>query len=241
MSAKLCLLCSKDFPRFIRIDGVKKNLQHRKYCLECSPFGKHNTRQLAGATHRPKSDPGVRVVEWRKRVKQRAVIYKGGCCIVCGYLRCVAALSFHHTDPTKKDFNISGSTRAWCAIKLELDKCVLLCHNCHCEVHHGTLSLDAHMFKNPTPNQGDRLLSQAGISPRTRPRKTCPDCGSKKSAASARCRKCAAKTNPGCQARIAWPPSAELLKMVEVDSFLAIGRRLGVSDNAVRKHLRNHS
>lgn len=43
---KKCEKCGKDFPTWIKIDGVKRNLHSRKYCLECSPFGKHNRKQL---------------------------------------------------------------------------------------------------------------------------------------------------------------------------------------------------
>ena len=71
-------------------------------------------------------------------VKLRAVAYKGGCCLLCGYSKCVEALCFHHLDPAQKEFTISGShARAWAKIQKELDKCVLLCVRCHLEVHAG--------------------------------------------------------------------------------------------------------
>ena len=73
----------------------------------------------------------------RKKIKEMAVEYKGGKCICCGYNKCIGALEFHHLDPNGKDFNISakGITRAWSKVKEELDKCVLLCANCHRELH----------------------------------------------------------------------------------------------------------
>jgi hypothetical protein len=73
----------------------------------------------------------------RKRLKQEAVTYKGGCCSRCKYNNCLSALEFHHTDPTKKDFSISTSSnsRSWEKIKNELDKCILVCANCHREIH----------------------------------------------------------------------------------------------------------
>ena len=73
----------------------------------------------------------------RKNLKQKAVDYKGGKCERCGYSRCVRALQFHHLDPEEKDFGISqkGLTRPWSVIQTELDKCLLLCSNCHAEVH----------------------------------------------------------------------------------------------------------
>lgn len=72
----------------------------------------------------------------RKDIKSLAVEHKGRKCQICGYDRSNQALQFHHLDPSKKDFNISnGNTRSWEAIKQELEKCILLCANCHTEVH----------------------------------------------------------------------------------------------------------
>ena len=57
---------------------------------------------------------------------------------MCGYNKCVASLDFHHEDPTKKEYGISsnGSTISWEKLKIELDKCILLCANCHRELHY---------------------------------------------------------------------------------------------------------
>ena len=62
--------------------------------------------------------------------------YKGGKCVVCGYDRCVDALTFHHIDG-HKEFGIAarGYTRSWSAVKAELDRCILVCANCHTEIH----------------------------------------------------------------------------------------------------------
>jgi len=72
----------------------------------------------------------------RKALKQRAIDLMGGSCRICGYDRCVSALEFHHPDAMDKDFTISTRT-SWKAIQVELRKCVLLCSNCHREVHEG--------------------------------------------------------------------------------------------------------
>ncbi len=83
------------------------------------------------------------VVDWRKRTKLKLVEYKGGCCQApgCGYKKCVEALTFHHTDPSKKDFHISGKSWSFERLKDEVEKCLLLCSNCHIEVHAGVLIL----------------------------------------------------------------------------------------------------
>jgi hypothetical protein len=73
----------------------------------------------------------------RKKVKLLLVQYKGGKCEQCGYNKCVAALEFHHLDPTQKDFGIgaNGHTLALAKLKQEVDKCILVCSNCHREIH----------------------------------------------------------------------------------------------------------
>jgi len=79
----------------------------------------------------------------RFKKKRKAIEYKGGKCIVCGYSRCARALAFHHLDPLTKSFSISSNHgRKWATIQEELDKCVLLCQNCHAEVHEGIIDLD---------------------------------------------------------------------------------------------------
>jgi 5-methylcytosine-specific restriction endonuclease McrA len=72
-----------------------------------------------------------------------AIEYKGGCCQECGYNRCFEALEFHHLEPTQKDSGISqkGYARSWEKVKNEIEKCVLLCANCHREFHSGKLQL----------------------------------------------------------------------------------------------------
>lgn len=73
----------------------------------------------------------------RKILMQKAINYKGGKCKICGYKKSTRALSFHHINPKDKEFGISekGITRAWNKIQKELDKCILLCANCHAEIH----------------------------------------------------------------------------------------------------------
>ena len=96
---------------------------------------KHIVTKEKLTTEEKKAHRVVDVVSWRQRRKVELVEYKGGCCMLCGYKKCTRALTFHHLDPTKKDFTISG--KSWSAEKLkaEADKCILLCANCHIEEH----------------------------------------------------------------------------------------------------------
>jgi hypothetical protein len=109
--AKTCKYCDKEF-KFDR-----KNGKRRTICNSCS------------------------VVKYRQNIKKKALLYKGGKCEICGYNTCNEALEFHHKDPNQKDFGIShkGYVKSWEKVKIEIDKCVLLCANCHREVHSGLL------------------------------------------------------------------------------------------------------
>lgn len=72
----------------------------------------------------------------REVMKQKSVVYKGGKCVKCGYNKCIQALEFHHIDSNNKSFSISGNYNiSWERIKNELNKCILICANCHRELH----------------------------------------------------------------------------------------------------------
>ena len=79
------------------------------------------------------------VAERRRKLKQMVVEYKGGKCIICGYKRYAGAFDLHHVGDSKKEFGLSvrGLTRSWERIKKEADKCILVCANCHREIHGG--------------------------------------------------------------------------------------------------------
>ena len=94
----------------------------------------------------------------RKMIRRMSVEYKDGKCEQCGYDRCIEALEFHHLDPSKKDFNVShrGYTRSWKRVMLELDKCVMLCANCHREIHAKVAASDSNAGVKSGLSQGNR-------------------------------------------------------------------------------------
>ncbi len=65
----ICKKCDKKFPNWVTIDGRKKNLCSRKFCLECSPWGKHNTKDIT-----------KKEGEYKRKEDQ----YKGNNCRYCG-------------------------------------------------------------------------------------------------------------------------------------------------------------
>ena len=81
------------------------------------------------------------VANRRKSIRQRLIDYKGGSCVLCGYNRCINALDLHHLDASQKEFGISsgGITRSWTRVQAEADKCILVCANCHREIHAGAV------------------------------------------------------------------------------------------------------
>lgn len=83
------------------------------------------------------------VTERRCKLKRMLVEYKGGVCQICGYARYYGAFDLHHKGDSPKAFGISagGISRSWEKMKAEADKCILLCANCHREVHAGVAQL----------------------------------------------------------------------------------------------------
>lgn len=67
--------------------------------------------------------------------------------------------------------------------------------------------------------------------------KSCVDCGKEISAQGLRCKSCSKKRQPN---KIDWPEKGNLTKMVEETSYRVVAIKLGVSDNAVRKRIKNH-
>ena len=87
---------------------------------------------------------------------------------MCGYSEVNQALAFHHLDPSQKEFSISSKTKSsgrisWGRIKRELDKCVLLCSNCHAGVHAGAIDLDGFLSAAISSSDGDLAVNAAGL------------------------------------------------------------------------------
>ncbi len=154
---KVCENCEKEFRTFVTIDGKRKNLQRRKYCLDCSPFGQHNTRNFKRyeapyyinqhgkkvPTEAKKRRDNDKYRRWQKKTrkqrKQKLIDMLGGQCSRCGYHKCTAALQFHHVG--EKDFAIGYWLMGkWDRVLKEAKKCELVCANCHAEIHQGSVA-----------------------------------------------------------------------------------------------------
>lgn len=147
----------------------------------------------------------------------------------------------HHVDPTKKEFGIGagGVTRAWSKVLVELDKCVLLCKNCHGEVHSGLIEMSilSEILRKDLlvrRRRAETIIKNSDLTRTVSEPREC-DCGKIVSKGATRCMDCYRRT---MQTKIDWPPVDELLSMIESTSYAETGRKLGVSDNAVRKRLK---
>lgn len=109
------------------------------YTYNCMPQKRIEKRKYADRAEYLKKA----VADRRRKLREMAIEYGGGQCQLCGYSKCKRALSFHHKDPKQKDFGLSanGLTRSWEKTQKELDKCILVCANCHMELHEGMKKL----------------------------------------------------------------------------------------------------
>lgn len=161
-----CHKCNESFPNWTTVNGEKKNHSSRKYCFKCSPIGRHNTKNLhedkppikykcskCGETDPNKFYGRKRctcgkchneyTIQKGRENKEKALKYLGGRCVICGFDTYSCSLEFHHTDPSEKDKNFEHLRNwSWDRIIVELDKCKILCSNCHHAVHAGLLNID---------------------------------------------------------------------------------------------------
>ncbi|MGL6228626.1 MAG: hypothetical protein ACRC3J_05375 [Culicoidibacterales bacterium] len=173
------------------------------------------------------------VQAWRHRTKEKLIAGMGGCCQICGYNKCKAALEFHHIDSDDKDFAIGTSlvvTSGWDKIITEVKKCILLCANCHREVH-------KHITQIPTVYQ----QFDESLIPEREPFKCeqfdeCPVCGKSKPKFNITCSTtCAAKH----RTKVDWN-SIDLIALVESKKYtnIQLGEMFGCSDANIGKRYR---
>ena len=158
-----CRRCNNIFPSTTIINGTRREIHRRKFCLDCNPYGQrtqptllHLEQGLSKQCTKCKKIKTVSCFHTRtdghyksrckgcenknslirsRQRKQDIVNYMGNQCYDCGNVFPACVYDCHHLDPTQKDFAISAKLD-WKATEQELDKCVLLCSNCHRIRHH---------------------------------------------------------------------------------------------------------
>lgn len=143
-----CRKCGQSIPRKINIDGKERNLQNRKFCLDCSPWRNHNTKpddpqrkakRFGGYSEWSDGEKRKNIATVLRRGQNRKktlINLAGGACVKCGYDKCSRALTFHHRDRDSKKFGLCMNnlwSKRWDVIMEEYEKCELLCMNCHAE------------------------------------------------------------------------------------------------------------
>ena len=137
-----CIACGRQFPAKMLIDGKTRSLYRRSFCLECSPFGGHNTSKtplgLRSTEEAARARRDRRREQFRRSLRKRRrkrkldlVSAYGGRCVDCGYATCPEALQFHHRDPSTKEFGLGKFSGSLARLIKEAAKCDLLCANCH--------------------------------------------------------------------------------------------------------------
>ncbi len=172
---------------------------------------------------------------WRKRSKARLVAAFGGTCGVCGYSRCQESLVFHHLDPKEKEFAVTGKKAAgWLSIVAEARKCVLLCANCHGEIHAGVVSIpaDCRRFDESFATYEGLLAS------RKQPRSNCLHCGrevSQKPGQPYCSQSCASKAHRHTIAPTMTAEEITTLLAAHGYRWAPAAKSIGITDNALRK------
>lgn len=171
------------------------------------------------------------VKDSRKRRKEDIVYVMGGCCQICKYNRAITALELHHLNPEEKEFGIGAIlNKDWELMNQEIQKCILVCANCHREIHEGlvTQSLNSSYNEERANEISERIYKLKHHTDRY-----CPKCGEIISQKAEFCPKCANEM----RRKIERPSREELKQLIRTESFLGICRLYNnkITDNAIRK------
>jgi len=133
METKICNYCGREKPLSYFRETDCEFLECRDCCKARKKNQRANTRKLF-------SDCGsLAPVDRRRELKRYAVEYLGGACAHCGLsTNQYKVYDFHHIDDSNKKYSVSqliGRLPKWEVLQEELDKCILLCANCH-RIHH---------------------------------------------------------------------------------------------------------
>ena len=146
-------------------------------------------------------------------------------CYICGYNKYKEVLEFHHIIPDEKEFGIGFITsKSLENIVKEIKKCILVCSNCHREIHLGVTEFNVPM---PPDIRVDELRRRR----KYKEEDYICECGNKKHKQSNVCRECWSFS----QRKVERPSKEKLQEMMKWNTWTGIGREYGVSDNAVRK------
>ena len=166
-----------------------------------------------------------RVKACRHRSKERMVSAMGGKCQCCGYDKCQQALAFHHIDPTVKELafgSIRANPKKWESIIEELKKCILVCNNCHSEIHAGVREL---------PTQYAIFDEEYNSFKKIQEYDSCPQCGNDKPITNSFCSPKCATTN---RRKVDWD-NIDLIDLMSKYGISELEDMLKISNAAIYK------
>ena len=169
------------------------------------------------------------ITQFRQKRKRDLITLYGGKCSLCGYNKSIKALEFHHIKPQDKKYALgTGNCHKLQDDLTEAKKCLLVCANCHREIHDGFYN-DVNLFDyQKIDNQVE--IEKLSISKNL----FCKDCGVQITiySKSGYCNSCAQKHRAKVQNK---PSREELKSLIRTLPFLKIATIYNVSDNAIRK------
>lgn len=169
-----------------------------------------------------------KVSEFRRRRKENLIKVMGCKCAICGYDKFVGALEFHHINPEEKEYGIAANGTCHNIEKdlAEIKKCLLICANCHREIHGGIIIGDLWQYQNYDNDFAQFLIDD--LKPTIY---YCKTCGKQICSRAIQCSECAKKSQRICER----PTREELKNLIRTMPFTQIGNLYNVSDNAIRK------
>lgn len=204
MEIKLCPKCKKE-KQLSEFHFKKSENRYNSWCKSCV----YELQKL----------------RWKDR-KRKVVELMGGKCCKCNYDKNLSVFELHHLDPSQKEYDWNKLRQLqWETIIAELKKCILVCANCHREIHSPNENMNYQGMDNNVLNHDYiRWLQPTG---------KCPSCkqdvyGTKY---------CSVECAHLGSRRAERPSQEVLLKEVEELGYCAVGRKYGVSDVAIRKWL----
>lgn len=173
--------------------------------------------------------------DFRRRRKINLIKVCGNSCNLCGYNKTVNALEFHHINPEEKEYGIASQGTCHDIEKdlQEVQKCILVCANCHREIHDNLYSQEQLLqMKQFDKNIAEELILERNAK-FEKTKYFCSNCGKEltQKTLTGLCFNCVSK-----QKQIVERPSREELKeLIKTTPFTQIGKQFKVSDNAIRK------
>lgn len=169
--------------------------------------------------------------------KTHLINLRGGKCEICGYNKNLAVLEFHHIERGTKESQLDQRTLSNSSMEFimsEFDKCQVLCANCHRETHYPDLDVEKVSKKI---SEFDLERSEKWITLAEPKKYICVDCGCEISKWGKRCKTC----HQINVRKVDRPNINVIIEQVKEKGYSAVGREYGVSDNAIRKWIKNAS